>query len=384
MVQKIDTPADPRPALLDLSPDELKALLTSWGQPAFRAGQIYQHLWVRLADSVDAMTDLPAALREQLARETRIGGLTLKVVKSGDDGLTRKAVWTLRGGETIESVLMIYPDRATVCVSSQAGCPMGCVFCATAKLGFLKDLTGGEIAQQVLWAARELKRIGAANDYDPRSRHKVDASNFPKHLSNVVFMGMGEPFNNYDNWWNSIEKLHDPKGFNMGARSFTVSTVGLIPGIQRLMQSGMQVNLAISLHAVDDEARVAMMPVNKRYPIGDLLDAVEEFTRVTGRRVSFEYVLLDHQNDSPAEAEKLAGLLRSRKGLVSHVNLIPWNPVRDTGLSRSTRDRINQFRDILENRGVPATIRIQRGVDIDAACGQLAGDLAQPHAAPPA
>lgn len=376
MVHKNNIAKDTRPALLDLDSEGLKVLMKEWGQPAFRAKQIYQHLWVRLSESVDAMTELPIALRERLKQETRIGGLTLKVVKSGDDGLTRKAVWTLRGGETVESVLMIYPGRATVCVSSQAGCPMGCVFCATAKLGFLCDLTAGEIAQQVLWAAQELRRIEATTDYHPRSRHKVTPENFPQRLSNVVFMGMGEPFNNYDPWWGSVLKLHDPDGFNMGARNFTVSTVGLIPGIQRLKESGMQVNLAISLHAVDDARRTAMMPVNKRYPIGDLLDAVEDFTRTTGRRVSFEYVLLEKQNDSPEEAQKLAELLRSRKDMLCHVNLIPWNPVRGTGLARSTRDRVDRFREILEQSHIPATIRIQRGMDIDAACGQLAGEVA--------
>jgi len=272
---------------------------------------------------------------------------------------------------------MVYPGRATVCVSSQAGCPMGCTFCATAKLGFQQDLSPGDIAYQVLWAQRELEKI--PEDLDAGAeRHRVyDSSDVPARLTNVVFMGMGEPFNNYDNWRRSVELLHDPAGFNFGARNFTVSTVGLVPGIQKLMDDPLQINLAISLHSADDEIRSEMMPVNRRYPIADLLDAVRDYTAKTHRRVSFEYVLIDGKNDSEEEADKLASTLLSKGKFPMHVNLIPLNPVDDTGMTRSSRNRVNGFRDHLERRGIPATIRIQRGVDIDAACGQLAGDVAK-------
>jgi len=359
--------------LLQAGIGDLADLMKSWGQPAFRAKQIYRNLWVNLVPDVMAMTDIPLAVRERLAAECCMGTLRLLDVRIGDDGLTRKAVFALPGGETIEAVLMVYPGRATVCVSSQAGCPMGCVFCATAKLGFLQDLTHGDIALQALWAAREIRKAREEFGTGVTNRHRVDADTFPQRLSHIVFMGMGEPFNNYDNWWRSVERLHDPDGFNLGARSFTVSTVGLIPGIKRLQDEPLQVNLAISLHSADDATRSAMMPVNRKYPIRDLIAAAREYADKTRRRVSFEYVLLQGKNDTPEEADALVRALRSEPGLLCHVNLIPWNPVGGEGLARSSRERVNAFRDRLERQGVPATIRIQRGVDIDAACGQLAG-----------
>ena len=367
-------PAPARPVdLYALDLDGLKALVTGWREPAFRAGQIYKQLYVKRAGSFDDMTDLPKALRDRLKAECVLGLPKLLDVQSGDGGLTRKAVFALDTGETVEAVLMIYPGRATVCVSSQAGCPMGCVFCATAKLGFQRDLGPGDIIAQVLWAAREVDKIRDTFDPAAGARHKVDRETFPKALGNVVFMGMGEPFNNYDAWMASVKRLHDPNGFNMGSRSFTVSTVGLIPGIQRLAEEELPINLAISLHAPDDELRSALMPVNRRYPIKDLLDATVQYLEKTNRRVSFEYVLLQGRNDQPQHAQALANLLRSGPRLICHVNLIPWNPIPGTELNRSTKDRVNTFRDILEAGGVPCTIRVQRGVDIDAACGQLAG-----------
>jgi 23S rRNA (adenine2503-C2)-methyltransferase len=271
--------------------------------------------------------------------------------------MTRKALFRLPDGSPVESVLMVYPDRATVCVSSQSGCPMACVFCATGKLGFLHDLTPGQIVEQVMWAARELRNL------------KSEISD----LSNVVFMGMGEPFNNYANWWQSVERLHDPKGFNMGARSFTVSTVGLVPGIRKLTKEKLPINLAISLHAPDDALRTDMMPVNKRYPIAELIGAVRDYTEETHRRVSFEYVLLKEKNDFPEQAERLGELLKKPRPLLCHVNLIPWNPVPGTPLSRSDRKRVLEFQRALEKHRVTCTVRVERGVNIGAACGQLAG-----------
>jgi len=365
--------------LYQLGSDDLKELLVSWGQPAFRAKQIRNHLYQKHCQDPSAMSNLPLALRERLAAETVIGGLTLKRVFKGDGGLTRKALFALPDGVVVEAVLMVYPKRATVCVSSQAGCPMGCVFCATAKLGHLHDLTPGMMMQQVLWAAGEIDAVRA--EFDPgdktAARHRVTRDNLPTHLTNVVYMGMGEPFNNYDAWYESVERLHDPEGFNLGARSFTVSTVGLVPGILKLAEEDLQINLAISLHTPRDEERSALMPVNRKYPIADLMQAVRDYTAKTRRRVSFEYVLLAGKNDDPAEAEELADLLTRGGKMLCHVNLIPWNPVSGTNLARSTRARVTEFRDVLEARGISATIRIQRGADIDAACGQLAGSSTQ-------
>lgn len=355
------TPAA-KPDLYDHTLEQLTALLAGWGEPAYRARQIYRHLYVNLATDFATLSDLPKKLRERLAAETTIGTLTPAKLLQGDEGQTRKALFSLPDGSPVESVLMVYPGRATVCVSSQSGCPMACVFCATGKLGHLSDLTAGQIIEQVLWAARELRAVGAVA---------------PERLSNVVFMGMGEPFNNFDPWWASVERLHDPKGFNLGARNFTVSTVGLVPGILKLADASLPINLAISLHAADDELRTAMMPVNKRYPIAELIAAVRDYTAKTSRRVSFEYVLLKEKNDSPEQAQRLADLLKDGPGgkhhLLCHVNLIPWNPVPGTPLGRSERGRVEAFRDVLERDGIPCTVRMERGVEIGAACGQLAG-----------
>ncbi len=364
--------------LLNLDLPALTEQVKAWGQPAFRAKQLWRQLWVKQTASFADMSDLSKAFRDKLEEESCIGSMRLLTVRRGDGGLTRKAVFALPGNETVETVLMVYPGRATVCVSSQAGCPMGCTFCATAKLGFQQDLTPGQIAQQVLWSQRILREIPHDVDDSGLTRHRfADTSDIPERLTNAVFMGMGEPFNNYDNWRESVDLLHDPEGFNFGARNFTVSTVGLIPGIQKLMDDPLQINLAISLHAADDEIRSDMMPVNRRYPIADLIDAVREYTEKTHRRVSFEYVLIDGKNDDQEEAEKLADVLLAGGKFPMHVNLIPLNPVADTGMTRSSRDRVRAFRDYLELRGIPATVRIQRGVDIDAACGQLAGDVAK-------
>jgi len=357
--QTIHTP------LYNLSPAELTALLASWGEPAFRARQIYRHLYVNVVSDIQDMTDLSKGLRDRLINETALFTLKKAGMQVGDQGLTRKVLFALPDGSPVESVLMVYPDRATVCVSSQSGCPMDCSFCATGKLGFLHDLTSGQIIEQVMWAVRELRII--------RSEKADIANDLPKALGNIVFMGMGEPFNNYANWWASVERLHDPQGFNMGSRNFTVSTVGLVPGILKLAEEKLQVNLAISLHSPDDDLRSDMMPVNKRYPIRDLIDAVRTYIEKTNRRVSFEYVLLQEKNDLPEHAERLAQLLRGPTPLLCHVNLIPWNPVPGTPLSRSGRQRVLAFQNILLDRGVNCTVRVERGGDIAAACGQLAG-----------
>ncbi|MFQ3632564.1 radical SAM protein [Roseiflexus sp.] len=393
------TKRDTLPNLYDLSLAEMERLLTDWGQPAYRARQVFRQMYVNLADSPLAMTDLPLTLRERLAAETRLEPLTLEQVQTADSGLTRKALFRLPGGTLVESVLMIYPDRATVCVSTQAGCAMGCVFCATGTLGLLRNLSPGEIVAQVVWAAREMRRFAAAHHPAPVTQPPEDdawwtpddlESDAPfappissaSRLTNIVFMGMGEPFANYDRWWRAVEIMHDPRGLNVGARSMTVSTVGLVPGIRRLATATLPINLAISLHAPDDDLRSAMMPVNRRYPLAALLDAVRDYLATTGRRVSFEYVLLQGKNDEPEHAAKLAALLRGEAGPIGlplhlvHVNLIPWNPVPGMPLGRSERRRVLMFQRILRERGIACTVRVERGVSIAAACGQLAGSSA--------
>jgi 23S rRNA (adenine2503-C2)-methyltransferase len=393
---------EPNLHLYNLALPELEALLSGWGQPAFRARQIFRQSYVNLVDDPLAMTDLPGGLRERLAAELRWRTLELVRVLADDDGLTRKAVFRLPGGELIESVLMVYPDRATVCVSTQAGCAMGCVFCATGRLGLLRNVTTGQIVEQVIWAARELqtqahgsRQAGAAarssSAHQPAEGEDGDwwqadqsreAGPGARRLTNVVFMGMGEPFANYDRWWGAVELLHSPQGLNMGARSMTVSTVGLPQGIRRLAGERLPINLAISLHAPDDELRSEMMPVNRRFPLAELMDATRTYVSQTNRRVSFEYVLLQGRNDEPQHAIALAKLLRGQGPLgelggmplqLTHVNLIPWNPVPGMPLGRSDWERVLAFQRELHARGVGCTVRVERGIAIAAACGQLAG-----------
>jgi 23S rRNA (adenine2503-C2)-methyltransferase len=391
-------------SLYNLSVAELEALMRDWGQPTFRAKQLYRQLYVNLADDPAAMTDLPAALRERLGAEARIGSLSLDKVLEADGGLTRKALFRLPDGSVLETVLMIYPDRATVCVSTQSGCGMGCVFCATGRLGLLRNLSSGEIVEQALWASRELRRWQSAGSREPGAGSQrateargddvdgqwwgAEGEPFTERvtqrvgrITNLVFMGMGESFANYDRWWAAVERLHDPQGFNLGARAMTVSTVGLVPGIRRLAGERLPINLAISLHAPTDDLRTELMPVNRRFPLADLMDATREYIDRTGRRVSFEYVLLQGRNDHQHQALQLAKLLRGQgvsKGppLLCHVNLIPWNPVPGTPLGRSERQRVLAFQQVLLDYGVACTVRAERGVAIAAACGQLAGTTA--------
>lgn len=382
------------PDVYGLSLADMERLMTAWGQPAYRARQIFRQLYVNLVDSPLAMTDLPLALRERLVAETRPGSLTPAQVHVADQGLTRKALFRLPVGVAIESVLMIYPDRATVCVSTQAGCGMECIFCATGTLGLRRNLSPGDIVAQVVWAAREMRRFAAERHLSPSAAPPDDDSwwtpdNLEDHsdvrsisvsrLSNIVFMGMGEPFANYDRWWRAVEIIHDPRGLNIGARSMTVSTVGLVPGIRRLATEKLPINLAISLHAPDDDLRSALLPINRRYPLAALFEATRDYLTATGRRVSFEYVLLQGKNDEPEHAAKLAALLRGEAGTVQlplhlvHVNLIPWNPVPGMPLGRSERQRVLTFQRVLRERGIACTVRVERGVSIAAACGQLAG-----------
>jgi len=335
--------------LLDLNQEQLKAMLAAWGEPAYRTDQVWAWVYRDLSADFGAMTNLPRALREKLEAAATLNTLNPLATVSSSDGTTRKALFALRDGETIETVLMGYRRRRTVCISTQAGCPVGCPFCATGQSGFARNLSQGEIVEQVLHFARELKRNGES-------------------LTNVVFMGMGEPFANYDAVWQAVEALTNPAGFGLGARHLTISTSGLVPGIERLSREKKQVRLAISLHSVDDGLRDELVPVNRKWPLAELREACRAYIECTGRRISFEWALIDKVNDSLSQARALARWLR---GLTCHVNLIPLNPTGDYHHGPSPRAVVLGFRDELVRHGIPCTVRLDRGLDIQAGCGQL-------------
>jgi 23S rRNA (adenine2503-C2)-methyltransferase len=351
-------------ALYDLNYDELAELLREWGQPGFRVDQVWHWLYRSLADDVEEMGNLPLALRERLAGETVLRLLEPLDEEVSASGLTRKVLFRLRDGNTVESVRMDYHDRRTACISTQAGCGMGCVFCATGQGGLARNLAPGEIVAQVLYFAREIRtqQIERANALGYQAE-------IPEHpISNVVLMGMGEPLANYAATRQALETLTDDRGYNLGVRRITLSTVGLVPGVLRLAAEGMSINLAVSLHAPTDELRDRIVPVNRRYPLRELMSAVREYIAVTGRRVTFEYALIDGVNDGLEQARDLAELLA---GMLCHVNLIPLNPTPGSPLQPSPRERVDAFRQELQWAGIPATVRMRRGIDIEAGCGQL-------------
>lgn len=326
--------------------DELVELLA--GEPRYRIDQVWSGLYEHLA-TPEEMTNLPKALRARLDDELPCA-LQQEVRRVSDGGDTVKYLWRLHDGSRIETVLMLYPDRVTVCVSSQAGCAMGCGFCATGQAGFTRQLTTGEIVEQVARAAREARDLG-------------------RRLANVVFMGMGEPLANEPNVWAAIERIHGALG--LSARHLTVSTIGIVPGIRRLAERPLPVNLAVSLHAANDDKRSTLIPVNNRYPIDTLLDACRDYLAVKGRRISFEWALIAGVNDTDPDAAELARLCR-RLRPAAHVNLIPLNPTPGWPTVGSSPARVREFCDLLVERGINATVRRNRGTDIDAACGQLA------------
>ena len=359
-----DDTAD-RTDLLGLTYPQLEAWVTERGQPAYRARQLAGWIYGSLAEDFAAMRTLPPALRERLAAEASIAGPRVRTELVGKDARTRKLLLELADGRLIESVLMLYPAaaesraRATVCVSTQAGCAFGCTFCATGQMGFDRHLTPGEIVAQVLHFARDLRRTPwVAPDGQVIDR-----------VTNLVFMGMGEPMHNYDNTLHAIRVLNMAEGLNIGARHMTVSTVGIVPGILRLAAEPLQVNLAISLHAPNNTMRLRTMPVTRKYPIEAVLDACRAYAARTNRQVTFEYVLLAGENDQPEHARELAALLAPLKQLC-HVNLIPVN-VTAAGYRPPSGEAIRAFRETLREGGVSNSVRAERGDDIAAACGQL-------------
>ena len=338
----------------DLTRDAVDALLADLGEPAYRARQVWDGLYVQGVDPAD-LTPLPKPLRERLGGDPALAP-ALRVAHESvtEDGQTVKWLWSLTDGRQVETVLMHYPARSTVCISSQAGCAMACGFCATGQAGFERHLTTGEIVEQVVRARRSAAATG-------------------RRLSNVVFMGMGEPMANYDAVWRAVERLHDDLG--LSARHLTISTVGIIPGIRRLATEALPVNLAVSLHAANDDLRDELVPVNRRYPLDDLAAACEQYLEAKGRRLSFEWALIDGVNDRPSDAAELS---RYSRALGAHVNLIPLNPTPGYAVLGTPPGRVREFRDRLVALGVNATVRRNRGTSIDAACGQLRAEKGTP------
>lgn len=371
------TAAAPLPSLYALDLPQLVEVLARLDQPAWRARQVWRWLYVGLVDDVAQMTDLPIGLRRSLAARFRLHTIAAETTTDSHDSPATKFLFRLRDGAFVETVLMHYGDEAaeapdddapsgpleartapassagaerhTVCLSTQAGCAMGCVFCATGQMGLLRDLDRGECVEQVVWCARALARDG-------------------RRLSHVVFMGMGEPLANWAATWGTVETLTDPDGLHLSARRLTLSTVGIVPGIDRLAAMGKPVRLAVSLHAPDDALRSRLVAVNRVYGLAAILDACRRYQAAGGRRITFEYVLIDGVNDRVAQAEALA---RSLRGLRSHVNLIPLNPTAGSPLRPSPPDRALAFRDALQRAGLGSTLRLRRGIDIQAGCGQL-------------
>jgi 23S rRNA (adenine2503-C2)-methyltransferase len=357
--------ASARVDLLGMTRADLAALITSWGQPAFRAKQLAGWIYDSLLDDFAQMHTLPAALRERLAAEASIAGPRVATELISKDTRTRKLLLELADGRLIETVLMLYPAteesraRATVCVSTQAGCAFGCTFCATGQMGFDRHLTPGEIVAQVLHFARELRVL----PWTAPDGQVVD------RVSNLVFMGMGEPLHNYESTLKAVRILNMPEGLRIGARHMTISTVGVVPGILRLAEEPLQVNLAISLHAPNDAMRLQTMPITRKYPIETVMDAVRQYLARTNRQVTFEYVLLAGVNDQPEHARELAALLSPLRQLC-HVNLIPVNKTA-AAYRVPPGEAIRAFRELLRAGGVSNSVRAERGDDIAAACGQL-------------
>jgi 23S rRNA (adenine2503-C2)-methyltransferase len=342
-----------KPLIADFSLQQLEDNLLSMGEAKFRARQIWEGIYHSQVADFDSISSLPNVFRQKLKDKFYFNSLTPIVEMHSSDKQTTKVLFETVDNKKIETVLMKYNERNTLCISTQSGCAMGCVFCATGQMGFFRSLSSGEIVEQVLHFSRQLKTIN-------------------EKVTNIVFMGMGEPFHNYEATLKAVDLLGDLDGYNMGARRLTISTVGIIPQIIRFADEKRQVNLAVSLHSIDDEIRSNMMPVNKKYPVNDLLKACIYYVNQTNRRVSFEWALIDGTNDSVDMARRLANKLRS---LLCHVNLIQLNPTNKYSGKGSSKDTAEKFKEALEKEGIPCTIRLRRGIDIHAGCGQLATSI---------
>jgi 23S rRNA (adenine2503-C2)-methyltransferase len=341
---------DSTPLVYDLSFPQLQQYFKEMGESTFRARQLWQALYVDLIKDPAEITTFGKELREKLSQSLRFCALSPARKLTSSDQQTIKTLFTLTDQRAIEAVLMHYEERQTLCISTQAGCAMDCAFCATGQMGFKRNLSAGEIVAQVLYYARLLKEEGKA-------------------VTNIVIMGMGEPFNNYEATLEAVDRLNDPEGFNLGARRFTISTVGLIPKIEQFAAEKRQVNLAVSLHAANDELRSSLLTINKTYPLFALMQACRNYIAQTNRRITFEWALINGINDRESDAEELATLI---KGMLCHVNIIPLNPTTQFTGQATTRERALAFQNVLARHGIPCTIRLRRGIDIQAGCGQLA------------
>lgn len=335
--------------LYDLSFDELAAFTAELGEPKYRAKQIWEWLYKRFAADFEEMTNLPTALRRKLAEVALIAPTEPVFSQYSQDGHTKKVLFQLGDGQLVETVLMRYDKRNTVCMSTQAGCAMGCVFCATGQMGFMRHLSVAEIVGQFTFFGRELAAEGA-------------------RITNVVLMGMGEPLHNYERTLTAVDRMTDPTGIDLGNRKITISTVGLVPAIKRYADEQRQTPLAVSLHAATDEERDKLIPVNRRWPIAAVMEACRYYIEKTGRRLTFEWALIRGENDTVEQADKLGQLLA---GMLCHVNLIPLNPTQGYGGRPSDPERVAAFQAKLSEYGVSSTVRVRRGIDIQAGCGQL-------------
>jgi 23S rRNA (adenine2503-C2)-methyltransferase len=346
-------PATNRLNLYGLTREELRALLVHWGFSGVHAARLWNYLYLACADSFDAMPEVPEKVRRRLAAETRLGLLCTARETDSSDGFTRKYLLTLDDGEAIETVLMRFTGRVTACISSQVGCAMGCVFCATGQMGFTRNLTAGEIVAQAVHVARTLR-----------------TAREPHRLRNIVLMGMGEPLHNYEAVLHAIDILRDEAGLALGAERITLSTVGVIPGILRLAREQRPINLAVSLHAATQAGRGALVPVAKKWPLDELMAACRTYSETTGRKIFYEWTLIEGKNDSAADAHAVGELLR---GLPAQVNLIPLNPTTGYDGAPTHTTAAKAFQRILaEEFKLPSTVRQRRGIDIAAGCGQLA------------
>jgi 23S rRNA (adenine2503-C2)-methyltransferase len=337
--------------IYDLSFSNLHSVLQDWGEEPYRTTQVWEGLYKHLYSAADQFTSLPQALRDRLASNFTFTSLNPMIHAHSKDHETEKILFELEDGRRIETVLMFYEKRRTVCISTQAGCGMGCVFCATGQMGLMGNLTSGEIVEQVLYFTRQLQEAD-------------------ENLSNIVTMGMGEPFHNYDAVMQAVDTLNHPEGFRFGARRITISTVGIIPMIRRFTEEECKINLAVSLHAATNELRDRLVPINRRYPLEDLIPTCRDYIERSGRRLSFEWALIEGVNDGLDQARALA---RFVNGMLCHVNLIPLNPTQGYAGVGGSRTSAIAFRDELVSMGIATTIRVRRGIDIGAGCGQLAG-----------
>lgn len=342
-----------KPSLYDFSYEALESYIQFCGEPAFRADQTWQGLYRQLYTSFDQFTTLPASLKTSLAEHFTLSPLAPLITLHSQDGQTIKVLFALQDGSKIEAVLMRYEHRLTVCISTQAGCGMGCIFCATGQMGFSRNLSAGEIIAQAIFFEQLMRKE-------------------EKTLTNIVLMGMGEPFANYDACMQALDTLNHHRGYNMSARRITLSTVGLVPQINRFAEENRQVNLAISLHAGNDNLRNQLVPINKKYPLAALRDACMNYIQKTNRRITFEYAMIQGVNDSLKDAQEVHQFLH---GMLAHLNIIPLNPYPDAEIKASDPEQVNKFHDYLISKGFPCTIRLRRGMDIKAGCGQLASSI---------